>query len=52
MEVDLGAKIVKSCNALGSEVWPHFKTNDPNALLDPGLVSSVFVSTHSLGLVF
>ena len=52
MAVDLGARMAKSCNALGSVVWDHLKTNDPNVLLNLGLVSSVVVSTHSLGLVF
>ena len=51
MAVDLGTRMAKTCSALSAEVWEHFKTDEHNALLDLGIVSSVVVSTHSLSLV-
>ena len=52
MAVDLDARITKAYNAHGSEVWGHFKNDDPDSFLDLGIVLSVVVSTHPLSLVF
>lgn len=44
MTVDLGARVAKGFNALGSKVWDHFKNDDPDALVDIDIVSSIVVS--------
>ena len=51
MEVDLGARVAKFRNILCVELWERFETDEPSAIIDLGIISSVVVSTHPLSLV-
>lgn len=51
MEPDLVGRIVQSLNLNGGDLWESFKTDDPIALLELGLMSSVMVITHPLNFI-
>ena len=51
MAADLVGRMVQSLNLAGDDLWERFKTDDPLALLELGLVSSVVVSIHPLNFM-
>lgn len=46
MAVDLGARVAQSCNLISGDLWEHFKRDEPTALLELSLMSSVVVSIY------